>query len=31
MKTPIIYNNVKYGMYLEYCKSMIIKNLSKKA
>tara|TARA_A100001015_G_scaffold133076_1_gene147655 strand:- start:7163 stop:7270 length:108 start_codon:yes stop_codon:yes gene_type:complete len=31
MKTPIIYNNEKYGMYLEYFKSMIKKKIAKKA
>tara|TARA_Y100001970_G_scaffold185081_1_gene225101 strand:- start:2225 stop:2338 length:114 start_codon:yes stop_codon:yes gene_type:complete len=30
MKTPIIYNIEKYGMYLEYFKSMIEKKQSKK-
>jgi len=30
MKTPIIYNIEKYGMYLEYFKSMIKKKYPKK-
>tara|TARA_Y100001958_G_C20943628_1_gene349026 strand:+ start:247 stop:360 length:114 start_codon:yes stop_codon:yes gene_type:complete len=31
MKTPLISNNVEYGMYLKYFKSMIKKKLLKKA